>query len=206
MKRRRCIFAGLILVFLSAFEAYPEEALRAPATASPRWAGQFLVASRRLAEPPFAQSVIYLVAHTDGGAMGLMVNRVLGTASLKKLVSAFGIRSRSRRSIDVYFGGPVELGRGFVLHSGDYAGISTQKLSGSLSLSTGLDVMQAMADGRGPKRQRLLFGYAGWGPGQLDAELARGDWMLAPADESLIFSKDSRTVWQRALAHAGIPL
>lgn len=181
----------------------------APRSASPptiSLTGQCLVASRRVAEPTFAQSVILMVAHNEDGAMGLMVNRVLGTVAMQDLVLPFGIRTRNRKPVEVYLGGPVDLGRGFVLHSNDYVGAGTQKLQRGLSLSAGLDVMQAIARGRGPKQSLFLLGYAGWGPGQVDRELARGDWLLAPADETLIFSDDPKTVWQRALRHAGIPL
>lgn len=169
-------------------------------------AGQCLVASPRLAEPTFAQSVIVVVVHNNGGAMGLIVNRVLGKASLNALASAFGIRTHNRKLVDVYLGGPVELGLGFVLHSDDYQGMGTQRLNPGLSVSTGLDVIKAMSRGQGPKRSRFLLGYAGWGPGQLELELARGDWLLAPADGALIFAADPKTVWQRALRQAGIPL
>lgn len=206
MKLRRCLLAATLLLALWPLAAFATPGPLSPSPPNSPLAGQFLVASRRLAEPTFARSVIYIVAHNDSGAMGLMVNRVLGTATLQKLVSAFGVRSRDRSRVDVHLGGPVDPARGFVLHSGDYSGASTLKLLGSVSLSTGIDVMQAVAAGRGPKRRLFLFGYAGWAAGQLDAEMARGDWMLAPADESLIFSKDPETVWERALKRAGLPL
>ncbi|MCU0735421.1 MAG: YqgE/AlgH family protein [Methylotetracoccus sp.] len=206
MKPARFAFVMLILMIVLAAGASAYVTPRVPAAGGSPFVGQLLVASRRLNEPTFAQSVIYLVAHNDTGAMGLMVNRVLGQTTLKKLGSAFGLPSRSRKPIDVYLGGPVELGRGFVLHSGDYRGTNTLQLQRGLSLSTGLDVFRAITKGRGPKRHLLLLGYAGWGPGQLDHELHRGDWLLAPADESLIFSKNAKTVWEQALRNAGLPL
>lgn len=170
-------------------------------------AGQFLVASRRLVEPTFARTVILLIAHRDdGGAMGLVVNRVLGTMPTDKLMSGFGIRTRNRQPLDIYVGGPVEIGRAFVLHSADYRGASTQPLRPGISLSLGTDVMQALANRRGPKQHRLLMGYAGWSAGQLEQEMARGDWLLGPADPVLLFSNEPGSVWERAVQHAGLPL
>lgn len=165
------------------------------------------MASRRLVEPTFAKTVILLIAHRDdGGAMGLIVNRVLGTVQTDRLLSAFGITTRNRQPLDIYLGGPVEIGRGFVLHSAEYRGTSTQTVSRGISLSIGTDVMQALANRRGPTRHRVLLGYAGWSAGQLEQEMARGDWLLAPADPVLLFTDDPGSVWERALQHAGLPL
>lgn len=206
MKLARSAVAALSFVMALAAGAQAFPVTHPQAAGDSRLVGQFLVASRRLAEPTFARSVIYVVDHNDGGAMGLIVNRVLAKTDWKTLGSAFGIESRSRKLVDVYFGGPVDVGRGFVLHSGDYLGANTLHLRRSLSLSTGLDVIKAIIAGQGPKHSLLLLGYAGWGPGQLDHELNRGDWLLAPADESLIFSKNPKAVWEKALRSAGLPL
>ncbi|MEW6037916.1 MAG: YqgE/AlgH family protein [Pseudomonadota bacterium] len=168
--------------------------------------GQFLVAHPKMPANIFAHSVIYIVSHNEGGAMGLIVNRLAGAGPLAKLLEAFGLSSKEQREIKLYLGGPVGIGQGFVLHSDDYAGASTRALKKGLSLSTGPDVLQALAQGRGPRQARMLFGYAGWSPGQLDGEIARGDWLLAPADTSLIFSDEPDKVWEQALKHAGIPL
>lgn len=168
--------------------------------------GQFLVASQRMQEPTFARTVIYILAHDDRGAMGLVVNRTLGKVPLRELLAAVGVKSRNATPTDLYSGGPVEPARGFVLHSSDYSGASTQILSKTLSLSVGVDVMKAVAVRHGPKRLIFLLGYTGWAPGQLESEIARNDWLLAPADESLIFSEHPEQVWQNALKHAGMPL
>ncbi|WP_228370252.1 YqgE/AlgH family protein [Methylococcus capsulatus] len=168
--------------------------------------GQFLVAHPKMPANIFAHSVIYVVSHNADGAMGLIVNRLAGAGPLGKLLEAFGLASKAQREIKLYLGGPVGIGQGFVLHSDDYAGASTRALKKGLSLSTGLDVLEAIARGRGPRQVRMLFGYAGWSPGQLDGEIARGDWLLAPADTSLIFSEEPDKVWEEALKHAGLPL
>ena len=168
--------------------------------------GQFLVAHPKMPPNIFAHSVIYVVSHDEQGAMGLIVNRLAGTGPLAKLLEAFGLSSKEQREIKLYLGGPVGVGQGFVLHSDDYAGASTRLLKKGLSLSTGPDVLEALARGRGPRQAHMLFGYAGWAPGQLDGEIARGDWLLAPADIALIFSDRPDTVWEQALKHAGMPL
>lgn len=168
--------------------------------------GQFVVASRQLVDPNFARSVIYMVAHSADGAMGLIVNRAEGTSTLKEVLGAIGIKTDKKDRVTLYFGGPVEPARGFLLHSPDYVGASTQLIGKEIALSGGLDVMRAIAQGKGPKQTRFLLGYAGWGPGQLDHEIARGDWLIAPADSALIFSSEPDTVWEKALQRAGIAL
>jgi putative transcriptional regulator len=168
--------------------------------------GQFLVAHPKMPANIFAHSVIYVVSHNEGGAMGLIVNRLAGAGPLGKLLEAFGLPSKEQREIKLYLGGPVGIGQGFVLHSDDYAGTSTRVLKKGLSLSTGTDILDALAHGRGPRQLRMLFGYTGWSPGQLDSEIARGDWLLAPADLSLIFSDEPESIWEQALKHAGLPL
>jgi len=168
--------------------------------------GQCLVASRQLTEPTFAQTVIYVIAHSKAGAMGVVVNRPLGSGRLKDLVEGFGIKSSSTRRLNLFFGGPVELNRGLVLHSPDYKGEVTRKVSNDFSLSMTTEVLRALADGRGPKRLLILMGYAGWASGQLEAELARRDWLIAAADPDLIFSADPESTWSEALKRVRVSL
>ncbi|MDD2767735.1 MAG: YqgE/AlgH family protein [Methylococcus sp.] len=200
-----------VLIFFLASVALAPAApayVRPPTVPSthPRASGQLLVAHPNMPANIFAHTVIYLISHDGGGAMGLIVNRVAGAGPLGKLLGAFGLASKDRREIKLYLGGPVEVERGFVLHSDDYAGASTRVLGKNLSLSTGPDILEAIAHKRGPERTRILFGYAGWSPGQLEGEIARGDWLLAPADPALIFSDDTDAIWDQALKHAGLNL
>lgn len=170
-------------------------------------AGQFLVASPKMPDPRFAHTVVYVVSHGDDGAMGLVVNRTFGKGPLKVLLQGFGIeKTRAKETVTLHYGGPVEQGRGFILHSQDYNGPSTQTLQGQVALSTGMDILKALAMGGGPRHRLFLLGYAGWGPGQLEGEIARDDWLISPADERLIFSEDPEKVWEEALRHAGTPL
>jgi putative transcriptional regulator len=184
----------------------------APAEDEPPWepsslAGQFLVASPRIKDPRFARTVIILVSHDQEGAMGLVVNRVVGEGRLSRLLAGFGIGTVARdTSIRLYYGGPVESGRGFVLHSGDYQGSDTRGIAAGVALTTGRDVLEAMAAGTGPRQQLFLFGYAGWAPGQLERELARDDWLIAPSDAAQIFSADPHRLWQEVFRRAGTPL
>jgi putative transcriptional regulator len=200
--------AFVLLVFLVVLGAIALAYMRSRSATPPvsHLTGQLLVANRQLLDPNFAQCVIYVIAHSEEGAMGLVVNRVYGTITLQALLGDIGIKAAEQREVTLHYGGPVEINRGFVLHSDDYTGASTQLFRNHLALSTGLDVMQAIAEGRGPKQTLFLAGYAGWGAGQLEHELARSDWLLAPADPALIFSADPATVWEKALQRAGMAL
>lgn len=170
-------------------------------------AGQLLVANRQMTDPRFAKTIIYMVAHDGDGAFGLVVNRRYGEGSLRALLDAFDIPAPPNvGSVPLLYGGPVQPERGFVLHSPDYDGDSTMRLKDWLALSTGRDVLEAMAGGNGPKQAVVLLGYAGWGPSQLDGEIAHSDWLLAPAEPSLIFEDDPDNAWERAMQQAGIPL
>jgi putative transcriptional regulator len=168
--------------------------------------GQFLVASRKMADPNFSRCVIYIVAHTDEGAMGLVVNRVFGAITLRDLFGDLGIKNAGKVKVELHYGGPVENSRGFVLHSADYTGAGTQLFRNGIALSMGLDIVRAVAEGKGPKRAKFLSGYTGWAAGQLEAEMARGDWLVAPADPELMFSTAPDSVWEKALQRAGIAL
>ena len=170
-------------------------------------AGQLLVATPRMPDPRFSEAVIYMIDHDAKGAMGLVVNRSLGEGQLKALLEAFGVESEDATgTVRLHYGGPVEAGRGFVLHSTDYSGPSTRVVNGQIAVSTGLDVLKAVGAGEGPRESRFILGYAGWGPGQLESEMAREDWLTAPADSSLIFSDDLDAVWEKALASSGLSL
>ncbi len=168
--------------------------------------GQLLVATRRMGDPRFAETVIYMVQHDAGGAMGLVVNRVMGSGPLAKFLKGVGIEAAGiEGKIRLHYGGPVEIGRGFALHSRDFHGDGTVRLPGDVSMSALLEVLKAAA-GEGPERALFLFGYAGWAPGQLENELKRQDWVTAPVDIELIFDGDEETKWHRALSRAWLKL
>jgi putative transcriptional regulator len=207
MKLPKIASALFALLLLAGGTAGAVTLLGSTSPATSNLTGQFLVASQQLTGANFfSKTVIYIIAYSDEGTMGVIVNRVFGTTSYNKLLAAIGIKSSVKKKVEVYLGGPVEIGRGLILHSPDYTGASTQQLSQSIAVSTGQDVLQALAEGKGPKQSRIMLGYTGWGAGQLDHEMARGDWLVAPADPSLIFSADPDEIWGKALMHKGISL
>ena len=174
---------------------------RAPTTGRRSLAGRLLVATEALRDPRFARTVIYMVRHTEGGALGLVVNIPMGDAPFERALEPFGLEvPPGSGKVRVYYGGPVEAQRGFVLHTPDWKGEGTLAIDTHFALSEDPKVLQAMARGGGPRRALFCLGYAGWAPGQLDAELGRGSWGIAPADEKLVFDEDPKTKWIEATA------
>lgn len=167
--------------------------------------GMLLIAMPGMPDPRFARSVIYLCAHSAEGAMGLVVNQIAPGVSLPRVVEQLGIRPEIDLSgLKVHVGGPVETGRGFVLHSPDYVQESTLVIDDRFALTATVDVLKAIAEGGGPRRKVFALGYAGWAPGQLDAEIQANGWLVAPADEELVFGGEDESKWQRALARLGV--
>lgn len=209
MRYRRTIGAAVAvaaLVSLSTPSPGGEEGVVAPKH-TPFLAGQLLVATQKLGDPRFAHTVIYMVDHDAKGAMGLIVNRAYGVGPLDKLLKGFGIEDEDLAgTIRLHYGGPVDTGQGFVLHSADYEGPGTRVVNKEMAITTKLEVLKAIAKGEGPKRSLFALGYAGWGPGQLEGEIARDDWVTAPADQDLIFSDDLESTWDRAIKMAGVAL
>lgn len=170
-------------------------------------AGRMLVAAPRIADPRFQRSVIVLIRHDPDGALGLIVNRAVGSGSLKKFLKGLGREGGERGGdLAIHYGGPVQADLGFVLHSADFAGAASEPVSGGLAWSPAPDVLEAASRGEGPRRLLFALGYSGWGPGQLDGEIARGDWLIAPADEALIFETTGDAAWDRARAGAAVRL
>jgi len=167
--------------------------------------GQLLVAMPQMLDPRFERSVIYLCAHTEDGAMGLVVNKLVDSVTFPDLLDQLNIEtSPGEDAIEVHFGGPVESGRGFVLHSADYVQDSTLVISDQVALTATIDILKSIADGDGPRRSLLALGYAGWGPGQLDEEIQQNGWLSVPADDSLIFGPSLDDRWEAAMAKLGI--
>lgn len=168
--------------------------------------GSILISMPGMGDPRFDRCVILICAHSPEGAMGLIVNKPTPDLDFEALLEQLNIaRVPQGRDIRVHFGGPVERGRGFVLHSGDYhAPGGTMDVSGGLGMTATMDVLQALAQGGGPRDALLALGYAGWGPGQLEAEIARNDWLTGEAAPDLIFSADDGGKWGAALKRLGI--
>jgi putative transcriptional regulator len=169
--------------------------------------GQLLVAMPQMSDPRFARTVVYLCAHSSDGAMGLVVNRLIDSLTFSSLLSQLGVEAEGEPAdMPVHFGGPVESSRGFVLHSSDYLQDSTLVIDDEIALTATVDVLKAIARGNGPRHRVLALGYAGWAPGQLDAEIQANGWLLVPADLDLVFGGENDAKWQRAIAKIGIDL
>jgi len=174
---------------------------------SPYLAGQLLIAMPGMADARFQRSVIYMCAHSAEGAMGLVVNKLFDTIDFRDLLTQLDIDPQEPvPQLRVHYGGPVESGRGFVLHSTDVAQEGTMMVDDDVGLTATVDILRAIANGHGPEHRLLALGYAGWGPGQLDAEIQANGWLNAPADTALLFGRDVDTKWERSIAKLGVSL
>ncbi len=169
--------------------------------------GQLLIAMPGMTDPRFSESVIYLCAHNEDGAMGLVVNKLMGSLSFAELLQQMKIDSGAVGSkVEVHFGGPVESGRGFVLHSTDYNSEETMRVNNDFALTATIDVLKSIAGGKGPADAMFALGYAGWGAGQLDTEMQNNGWLNCAADSSIVFGEDNEAKWKSAAAKMGIDL
>lgn len=177
--------------------------------------GQLLIAMPVMDDERFERSVIYLCAHSSEGAMGIIVNRAAGSIDFPELLAQLDIIDRdkpielpdSAETLKVLKGGPVETGRGFVLHSSDFfIKNATLPIDDGICLTATLDILKAIASGAGPKRAILALGYAGWAPGQLENEIQHNGWLHCPADSELIFGRNVEDKYRLALDKIGIDL
>ncbi|MDO1581325.1 YqgE/AlgH family protein [Rhizobium oryzicola] len=173
--------------------------------------GQFLIAMPGMPDGNFHRSVVYICAHSPAGAMGFIINRpqeisfteILLHLKLVDQPEAITLPGATR-DFPILNGGPVETGRGFVLHSDDYVSESSIPVSDDISLTATLDIVRAICEDRGPRKATMLLGYAGWGPGQLESEIGNNAWLNCPASEDLIFARTLDNKYERALALMGV--
>ena len=172
----------------------------------PHLDGKLLIAMPGMGDARFEKSLIYMCAHSEDGAMGLIINKPASDLQFSDLLEQLDIKpSQSFRPIEVHFGGPVEHGRGFVLHSKDYvAEESTLDVNDEFGMTATLDILEDISQGNGPDNCLLALGYAGWGPGQLEDEIRANGWLTCDADSKLVFSEDSETKWTAAIESMGI--
>ena len=169
--------------------------------------GWFLVAAPKMPDPRFAGTVIYMIRHGPEGAMGFVINRVLAEDWAENILNPGSApEQRTGRKIAVHYGGPVGTTEGFILHSGDYSTGQSAKVTGKVWLSVDPEILREMARRDRPVRSLFILGYSGWAPGQLESELARDDWVIAPGDTNLLFDPDLAGKWRRAYDNRGIPL
>lgn len=167
--------------------------------------GKLLIAMPGMGDPRFEHSVIFLCAHSDEGAMGLIVNKPSKDVDFTEILQQLSIEITPRsKTLSVHFGGPVEMARGFVLHSLDYtSSIQTLKVAG-YGMTATLDVLEDIAKGEGPEQSVLALGYAGWGPGQLEAEIAQNGWLTCDVSREVVFDLPDAEKWTAALASLGV--
>ncbi|MEM1237768.1 MAG: YqgE/AlgH family protein [Pseudomonadota bacterium] len=168
--------------------------------------GQLLVAMPGMNDPRFEKAVVYLCTHSGDGAMGLIINKPAEDVVFGDLLKQLDIDGPVQgREIQVMYGGPVEHGRGFVLHSSDYdRNESTLSVDGQVGMTATLDILEDIARGEGPKSSMLALGYSGWGPGQLEGELAQNGWLTCDASPELVFDESDDSKWLAAIRSLGI--
>ncbi len=168
--------------------------------------GKLLIAMPGMGDPRFEHSVVFLCAHSADGALGLIVNKPAHELQFATLLEQLGIDvGNPARDIRVHFGGPVDHGRGFVLHSGEYgSNASTLQVSDAFGMTATLDVLEDIALGRGPESALLALGYAGWGPGQLESEILSNGWLTCDARPEIVFGDNDSAKWTEALASMGV--
>jgi len=164
------------------------------------------VAMPSMGDPRFAETLIYICSHSEGGAMGLIVNKPIPELDFSELAGQLNLSDEAKdKNVPIYFGGPVENGRGFILHSPDYdLDQATLKVSDKVSLTGTLEVVEDIAQGHGPDRLLFALGYAGWSPNQLEAEIKSNGWLVLSADEEVIFSDDPSESWSKAFDALGV--
>lgn len=170
--------------------------------------GKLLIALPGMPDPRFERSVIFICAHSlQTGAMGLIINKKIEGLNFRDLVQKLEIRTPDAPDFPVLYGGPVETGRGFVLHSGDYESAeSTLPVTEGISLTATLDILRAIAEGRGPGKAIFALGYAGWGAGQIEDEIRSNGWIYCDADPGLLFDAALDSKWAIALQKLGIDI
>lgn len=161
--------------------------------------GELLVAAPGIGDPRFDGTVIYVIHHDKDGAFGIAINRPVAPRPFADLLKALGEDGKGvTGTAHIFAGGPVQPEIGFILHTSDYHDARTVPVDARFSVTSDSQILRAIAAGKGPKKSLIAFGYAGWGPGQLDDELSHNDWYITPADATLLFDLDRDSVWQKA--------
>ncbi len=168
--------------------------------------GALLVAMPGMGDPRFDRSVVFICVHSADGAMGLIINKPAPDINLGDLMEQLDIQAEQESChMQVHIGGPLETTRGFVLHSIDYRSrLKTLSVRDAFGMTATLDVLEDIATGKGPGQALIMLGYAGWGPGQLEGEIARNGWLTAEAHPDLVFGGDNDGKWAAALATLGV--
>ncbi len=175
--------------------------------------GKFLIAMPGMGDARFEKAVIYICAHSEEGAMGFVVNKVMDSLDVPDFLEQLEIITSDERNspaldhlLDqvMHVGGPVEPGRGFVLHTPEFESPTTLDVSSEVRLTATLEILRAIAIGKGPSRCILALGYSGWGAGQLEAEISSNGWLTSDCDEQILFDDNHHTKYERSLALLGV--
>ncbi|HVZ91186.1 MAG TPA: YqgE/AlgH family protein [Rhizomicrobium sp.] len=166
--------------------------------------GKLLIALPGMPDPRFEKSVIFMCAHSEQGAMGLIVNKPFEGLNFRELIERLDLKVTDRTpDAPILFGGPVGTGQGFVLHTSDATSQATMSVTSEISLTATIDILRAIAEGRGPKKSLFALGYAGWGPGQIESELSSNGWIHCDAKTAILFDLDFEERWRAALGTLG---
>ena len=196
--RRLGLIVALLLqtaLLKAALPTNPEEA-----PARPSLAGQLLVADPSMSDPYFERTVILIVQHSPSGSVGIVINKPIGETSIASLFEALNQKGGDV-AVRVFSGGPVQPEVGFVVHSSDYHRPETVAVNDRVSMTSSLDILRDIGAKKGPAKILVAFGYAGWGPDQLEREIEAHGWAIAEADPALVFDEDRDKVWDHAWEH-----
>ena len=172
---------------------------------APRFlSGQFLLAMPGIGDPRFEKAVIAMCVHDEEGALCIGLGRVIPRLGFHDLLKQLDIAPEASPNVPIHHGGPVEPQRGFIIHSADWGGSDSVQVGDRWVLSATLDILKAIAAGKGPSRWVAALGYAGWGPGQLEEEMGRHGWFVTPGDDELLYGCDINSRWATAFRGAGI--
>ncbi len=224
IRARRLLAALIAVVAISLVPPPGAEGRAVPSlgeggTGGASLAGRLVVASEKMGDPRFRNTVIYMVEHNASGAMGVIVNVPFGAVPLARLFERLGLEGGleggpegdleapgAAGEIEIYYGGPVEPEHGFLLHSAEVVIESSIVLGEGVAMTTDAEMLHKIARGKGPEHSLFAFGYSGWGPDQLESEFARDDWFTIPFDPALVFAADPARSWQRAAARRSLDL
>ena len=174
---------------------------------SPFLSGKLIAAMPAMSDPRFKRSVICICAHNEDGAIGIIINKIIESLSFSKIIRQLKLKKNKVKKYyteRIYFGGPVETERGFILHSSDYSSENSTSINTEISMTASTEILQALIDGNGPNKSIVALGYAGWGPGQLDTEIRSNSWLSVQSDPELIFSDKTADKWDMALEKIGV--
>ena len=170
-------------------------------------AGKLIIAMPTMSDPRFKRSVVCICAHNEDGAIGIIINKIIESLSFSKIIKQLKLKKNMTKNDyknHIYFRGPVETERGFILHSADYSSENSTSINSEISMTASTEILQALIDGNGPNKSIVALGYAGWGPGQLDTEIQSNAWLSVESDLELVFSAKTAEKWDMALEKIGV--